>query len=145
MSETPQTQGILDENTERLKAFPQVVCAVAYGSVNGPYFTVSSGIDVAIITDPLVDEAAVYNVQQSVSVAAGRDVDLVQISPALSLILANEIARHGELLFSKDKGRSLDFFIVTPQMHRDFMRLRNPLEDAYIERSLREPSKDVPN
>jgi len=55
----------------------------------------------------------------------------------LSLVLRNEVARTGKLIFTKDDARALEFQIRAPQQYEDLMRLREGLEDAYIERSLR--------
>jgi hypothetical protein len=59
-------------------------------------------------------------------------VHLVLLRSGTSLVLQDEIARKGELLFTRDRNVSDSFLIKALQMLMDLMQTRRMLEDQYI-------------
>ena len=105
-----------------------------FGSFVTNDFNDDSDLDIAVLVNEKIQSLKLLSMRQEVERLTDRDVDLIQIDNDLSLILRNEIATKGELVFSNDTKASDRFFEKTLQMYLDFMRFREPLEEAYIQK-----------
>lgn len=105
-----------------------------FGSFVSENFNDSSDIDIAVLSGQKIEGKKLLSIRQEVERVISRDVDLVQVDKDLSFVLKNEIATKGVLLFSHDQKLSNRFLEKTPQMYLDFMKFREPLEDAYIQK-----------
>lgn len=123
-----------EEFSRFLQAQPRVVAAIIFGSSLGKYFRPDSDIDIALLAKDKLDAEETFELKNALENICHRSVDLIAISSDTSAILANEIAREGRLLFTKDEAMSDLFFIKAPQMYEDLMFTRKSLEDAYIAR-----------
>jgi predicted nucleotidyltransferase len=132
-----ETKEIISKVTNVLRKQPKVLAAILYGSVSsGKYLKTESDVDIAIIPNGELTVEDKLKINEVLNTNMNRDVDIVFISSNLSLILRNEIALQGYLLFSRNKDVTDEFFIKTPQLYEDFMYYRRPLEESYIKRKL---------
>lgn len=132
----PTKKSYLELLTSCLSEMPGVVAGIAFGSVVTESFTERSDLDIGIIADGNFSPSQILEIRNKLYQITGRDIHLVLIDSDLSLVLRNQIAKKGVVLFGHGSKRLEDFLIKTPQMFMDFERSRKPLETAYIERKL---------
>ena len=127
---------IKEKAIEILEPEGDIVAAILFGSFATGHSSEESDVDIAVIVSSALELELQFELQEKLSEALKRRVDLLQINSNLSLVLRNEIARDGKELFSKDPNVSLNFFIKSPQLYADLMFTRASLEDSYIEKAL---------
>ncbi len=137
MKPTVEVQRILEKITAYLRVQPNLIAAFVFGSAITSSFNSHSDTDIAILTKKTIEPMDLIELREEASAVCGRTVDLIPITPSLSLILQNEIAQKGQLLFTHDEAQSLQFQIKAPQMFYDLMVTRASLEQSYIERKLK--------
>lgn len=88
---------------ERIRdAVPDVVAVYLFGSVGRDDATGHSDVDLALLGRRRLDPLFRWELQERLAVAAGRDVDLVDLLAA-STVLRVQVLRDGRLLFESDR------------------------------------------
>lgn len=77
-----------------------------YGSVLGCGFNNESDIDIAVISDSIIDSTALYYLSADLSIVLKRDVNIVDFL-AVSDVLKIEILKKREILFCRDDNLRL--------------------------------------
>lgn len=82
-------------------SLPDVAAIYRFGSCGTAYERNDSDIDLAILSRGLVDSVATWDLSQDLAVRLGRQVDLVDLASA-STVLQAQIVSTGERLFCAD-------------------------------------------
>lgn len=90
------------------QAMPELLAVYRFGSAGTEYERPSSDIDLAFLSPRAEDPVTVWNTAQAVAIKMGRDVDLVDLHQASTVIAANIIA-HGTRLFCTDTNKCAEF------------------------------------
>lgn len=85
---------------------------IVFGSSTAGAFRVDSDIDLAFLSEKLVEEYQLFIVAQTLAELVGRDVDLIDLSRA-STVLKAQILGKGEVVHSRNPGLFRDFQIRT--------------------------------
>jgi predicted nucleotidyltransferase len=93
------------------QAVPSVIAVYVFGSCATGTTTPESDVDVAVLpTDPLTGPARWY-LAQTLAMTLGRDVDLVDLRQA-STVMRVQVLGSGELLFEGDRAKRQEFEAV---------------------------------
>lgn len=130
---------LIQKLAERLQSVEGITAAILFGSEAQGKTHANSDIDIAVLRSNTLSDLELVDIQEDLSGIANKKVDCIAIGPDTSLILQDQIARHGKLLFSKNSRLTDEFFIRAPQLFADFMYYRKPLEESYKNRALRTP------
>ena len=137
--DTPVTRAAIDAIVETvITACPDTQAIYRYGSWGTDYQRADSDLDVAVL---LPHETAVdIDIRQwaalngELAVAAHTEyVDLINLRTADTTLQA-EILRTGEVVYSRDDDRRLDFEALVLSMHQKLNEARAPLYQDIMER-----------
>ena len=84
--------------THLSSTLPGLIAVYRFGSWGTTLARPDSDIDLAILVEPPLDAIACWNLAQELANIAGRDVDLVELREA-STVLRAQIIGHGERLY----------------------------------------------
>ncbi len=118
---------------ELARALPNLMLAYVFGSRATGRSRPDSDLDLAVLCDVVVDPLALYGIAQTIAGALRRDVDVVDLSCA-STVLQKEIVAHGQLLHAREPGMRLAF---EARVLSDYARL-NEERAPVLERIARE-------
>ena len=91
-----------------LEHFPDIEALYAFGSIARGDATADSDLDLAVLMNAPIEPLARLVAQRELSSRLGRDVDLVDLQTAGS-VLRSEVVNSGVALFQRDPMRSLEF------------------------------------
>src|SRR5690242_19400201 len=120
-----------------LEAQPAVLAAVVFGSAANGRLRPESDLDLALLfaDDGVPDEMATLELRAALEQRAGRDVDLVVLNRA-STILAFQVAKKGRLILCRDPRAYQRYIVRLISEYADFKRIRRPIEEAVLKRRL---------
>ena len=127
----------ITEIKKRLKSAIEREASIAtayhFGSFGTPYFNTESDVDVGLLFFPTnpPDIRKVIEIQERLSTATGRGVDVVFLNQASSII-AMQILRHGQKLVERDAQITNDFFVRTINLYFDLKSVRRPVEQNIL-------------
>lgn len=104
-----------------LKAIPDVLAVYLFGSRADGTFNPNSDFDLGILLprNNLIDDRALFYLQQDISSSINHDVDLICLNNA-TLVMQFLITSNGILLFEKDKAEILKFETLVLSMYQRF-------------------------
>jgi len=105
LSELMDKQLILKE---LIRAISELQAIYVFGSVASGDAHVNSDLDLAVLSTELIDEVLLWDLSQQLAVQLGRDIDLVDLSKA-STVMRMQIISSGQLLYCLD-DRALAVF-----------------------------------
>lgn len=115
-----------------VRDFAEVNAAWIHGSVACGNARPGSDIDIAVLPEhgsaPSLERQA--TLIASLADIFKRDIDL-SILTSRNVVLAKEVAVHGQLIFARDHTFSDDFIARSLAMYADLQRSRKPVIDAY--------------
>jgi len=85
-------------------ALPGLVAVYRFGSTAAGTALAGSDVDLAVLAEAPVDPGHRFDLQEELAAELGRDVDLVDLARA-STVLAVEVVGRGELLLDADPAR----------------------------------------
>lgn len=91
-----------------IDGIPALIAVYTFGSAGTPYERPTSDVDLAFLSARTEDTVVVWNVSQAIATKLGRDVDLVDLRKASSVMAANIIA-NGTQLLCTDKNQCAEF------------------------------------
>lgn len=98
-------EAILQTLTNDIPAF---IAVYAFGSAGTQYELPASDVDLAFLSAHVEDTVVVWNTAQTMAARLGRDVDLVDLRKASTVMAANIIVSGTQLLCT-DKSRCAEF------------------------------------
>lgn len=104
--------------------FPGLEALYVFGSTATGHANIDSDLDLALLARGAVDAAELFDAGLELSRRLDRDVDLVDLGIA-STVLAKEVIEHGRLLYCGDRGYVAD---VEARVLSDYGRLRERTE-----------------
>ncbi len=114
---------------ELREAVPDALAIYRFGTWGTPDERAQSDLDLAVLTEHPIAPERRFQIAQQLAVTAGRDVDLVDLRTA-STVMRAQIVANGERLFSRDPRRCEEF---EDRVFSDYARLneerRGILED----------------
>jgi uncharacterized protein len=128
---------LVDAAKMYLAARTAAIAAVVFGSAAGGSLRPDSDVDLALLFAegrvPREDE--ILEMRADLEQLLRRDVDLIVLNQA-SPILAFQAARHGTLLFCRDRRAYERFLVRLITEYADFKRIRRPIEEAVLARRI---------
>jgi uncharacterized protein len=121
--------------TDFCEAHPDIVGAFLFGSARTGRMTEESDIDVAFLFDTEKTPTELFVLQGDLTKFLGIPADLVDLGRA-PVILRAQIFRKGKCVLSRDNRAINGLFVRTVQEYADVKRMRKPVEDALIERTI---------
>ena len=118
---------------ELARALPGLKLAYVFGSRAAGRSRVDSDVDLAVLCDVVVDPLALYGIAQIIAGALRREVDLVDLARA-STVLQKEVVAQGKVLHEREPGMRLVF---ESRVLSDYARL-NEERAPVLERIARE-------
>ena len=115
---------------------PEIVLAYLFGSEARGEAAAGSDVDVGVLAMSPLDLLALGTLQETLSLATGRQVDVVDLSAAPPLLLG-EVAREGVPFLVKDREAQLDFELDALRRWEDTRFLRRQQQELLRERALR--------
>ncbi len=112
---------------------PGLVAVYLFGSAATGALRADSDIDLAFLADRRIDRSKVLETQESVAKALGRDVDLVDLADA-STILQIEAIGEGLLLDAPDADAAALFEVRVLRDYQELKARRAELEADAVER-----------
>jgi uncharacterized protein len=114
-----------------------VIAAVIFGSAAGGPLRPDSDVDLALLfaAEQVPGEDEILEMRADLEQLLRRDVDLIVLNQA-SPILAFQAARHGTLLFCRDRRAYERFLVRLITEYADFKRIRRPIEEAVLARRI---------
>jgi predicted nucleotidyltransferase len=110
-----------------LNQFPSIKLAIVFGSVADNRETVSSDIDLAVLTDTHIDAKQKTQIIEALATATGRAIDLIDLRTAGQPILGQIITRGVRIM-----GSDTDYAqLITKNLfdQADFLPYRNRILD----------------
>ncbi|WP_417528369.1 type VII toxin-antitoxin system MntA family adenylyltransferase antitoxin [Marinomonas shanghaiensis] len=96
---------------------PKARLIYLFGSQADGSATASSDIDIAVLLDKKIDSVARFDLQETLAIELNKDVDLVDLLTA-STVLQNQIIMNGELLVgSEDEQTKFEMQIMSMYQH----------------------------
>lgn len=116
---------IIDLIREKISA---VVAIYLFGSRADGTFHRESDFDLAILLphNSTIDDQALFNLQQDISISINQDVDLICLNNA-TLVMQFLITSNGILLFQRDKAETLKFETLVLSMYQRFNEERRDI------------------
>lgn len=119
---------------ERIRQIvPGAQFAYVFGSTAAGALRPDSDVDIAVDAGRTLTTDELGRLTAELETLVGRDVDVVDLRRA-GPILAMQVLRAGQLLFESDRRARLEFEMYTPSRYADFKRMRQPIDDALVER-----------
>ena len=104
-----QEQELLDKLIEHIRhELPGVIAIYLFGTWGSPHQRKDSDIDLAVLSDARLEAVACWELAQRLAAEAGKDVDLVNLRTASTVLRAQVIAG-GERLYCADENRCAEF------------------------------------
>jgi predicted nucleotidyltransferase len=91
-----------------LELFPDIEALYVFGSIARGEATAESDLDLAVLMATPIEPLVRFDMQRDLSARLGRDVDLVDLHNANS-VLRSEVVNGGVSLFQRDPMRTLEF------------------------------------
>jgi predicted nucleotidyltransferase len=91
-----------------LELLPDIEALYAFGSIVRGGAAADSDLDLAVLAAVPIEPLRRFETQRDLAVRLGRDVDLVDLHRA-STVLRSEVVHGGAILFQRDPMRVLDF------------------------------------
>ena len=115
-----------------LERYPNLIAIYAFGSVDTPYFTHNSDVDLAIqpATHHQIDHYELWKFAQEIAIAIDRDVDLIDLNAATT-VFRYEIIRTGRRIFCSNEDRGTDIEVLYISMYLSFHEERKDLLEAF--------------
>ena len=104
---------------ELCDAIPGVLAVYRFGTTGTSYERMDSDLDLAVLAEQEIAPERRFEIAQQVAVAAGRDVDVVDLRTASTVVRAQVVA-NGERLFCQDSQRCDRF---EDQVYSSYARL----------------------
>ena len=93
-----------------LVAQAEAYAVILFGSYGTGRVHSGSDIDIAFLGDKKLDSYEVFMLAQVLACRVGKDVDLIDLQAASTVMRAQIISR-GKILYCRDHGRRAEFFI----------------------------------
>jgi predicted nucleotidyltransferase len=90
------------------EALPDILAVYVFGSTGTPYERAGSDLDLAFLSARPEDPVFVWDIAQRIAAAVGRDVDLIDLRRASTVIVAHIVAE-GRRLLCADSGTCAAF------------------------------------
>lgn len=120
MSGSDLTPDVLERLRIALREGPALRLAMLFGSATSGRLRADSDVDIAILpVDPDLGLRAELDLQAALSRAAGREVDLVRLDHASTLVRW-EVARHGRPLWASGDDEACRFVAEAASEYLDF-------------------------
>jgi uncharacterized protein len=94
------------------EAFPDLAAVYLFGSTAGEATTPESDVDLAVLAARPLDPVARFDLQERLALALGRDVDLVDLRAA-STVMQAQVVAHGRAVLDLDPRERAAFEMVT--------------------------------
>ncbi|MCW5890161.1 MAG: nucleotidyltransferase domain-containing protein [bacterium] len=120
----------VDDVRRVLEGLPDLRLAYVFGSVATGRDSASSDLDVAVLFADRIDSGRLDRLSERLSAAAGRPVDLVDLSKAPPL-LAHQVVARGTCLVSRDRSTQASFETRTVMRFLDTRHLRS-IQHRYL-------------
>lgn len=102
-------RALLDRLLDRIRReLPGVIAVYLFGTWGSPHQRKDSDIDLAVLPNTPLDAVACWELAQRLAAEAGKDVDLVNLRTASTVLRAQVIAG-GERLYCTDENRCAEF------------------------------------
>jgi uncharacterized protein len=127
-------QKILEQAVVIIKtAIPEVIAIYLFGSFGTEFATASSDLDLAILVKGKMDKVALWNLAQEIAIKINKDVDLIDLAHA-STILSFQIINNDKRLYCSDNYACAMFENVVDSEYLHFKELRAGLMKDISER-----------
>ena len=104
-----QDRALLDRLVEHIRReLPGAIAVYLFGTWGSPHQRKDSDIDLAVLPKTPLDAVACWELAQQLAAEAGKDVDLVNLRTA-STVLRAQIIAGGERLHCTDENRCSEF------------------------------------
>lgn len=104
-----QDQTLLDKLVEHIRReLPAVIAIYLFGTWGGPHQRKDSDVDLAVLPNTPLDAVACWELAQRLAAEAGKDVDLVNLRTA-STVLRAQVVAGGDRLYCADQNRCAEF------------------------------------
>lgn len=131
--ELPPTQRLI--RTAVLRQLPDIDVLYLFGSHAQGQAQQDSDLDLAVLPIAPLSSLARFHAQRELGVRLDRDVDLIDLHTANS-VLRLEIIRHGRLLYHRDDSRTLDFEARVLSEYAEWMDATRDLRQAIYQRGI---------
>jgi predicted nucleotidyltransferase len=128
---------IVAQLTPYLARVPGLAAALLFGSAAREQLRPDSDVDLALLfaEGAVLEGLALLDLRGELERLAGRDVDLVVLNGA-SPIIAHQAFTTGTLIYCADRSAYERYFVRLVSEYADFKRIRRPIEEALIRRSV---------
>lgn len=109
---------------------PEVRLAYLFGSQADGSATPSSDIDIAVLLKKKLDPVARFDLEQTLAIKLDKDVDLVDLLTA-STVLQNQVIMNGELLFGSE-SEQVKFEMQIMSMYQHLNEERADILQEYL-------------
>jgi len=115
-------RGVAERAARLLAADPRVQLVYLFGSGADPTATTVEDVDIAVWTDPPIDDDGLMRRRADLVGDLHAPIDLVPLNRA-SIVLAHEIAEHGRCLFARTPEVETEFVVRARARYWDFRPL----------------------
>ncbi len=103
-------EGSLQIIVDLLVAQAEAYAVILFGSYGTGHVHSDSDIDIAFLGDKKLDSYEVFMLAQALACRVGKDVDLIDLQAA-STVMGAQIISSGKILYCSDHGRRAEFFM----------------------------------
>ena len=136
--ESDENRAALGHATSLIERRLHPAALLLFGSVASGSMRQDSDVDLAaLLGGPCPDAFALRSLVTDLEALVGREVDLVVLDTA-SPVLAMEVLRQHRVLVNHTPELLENFIVKTLGAYFDLKRVRRPIEDALLQRSMRE-------
>lgn len=114
---------------------PDLLAVFVFGSFASGRVRADSDLDLAFLPQKTLDTQTLWELNSEVALAAGREVDLIDLSNvSVSSVLKFEIIKRGELTYCSDKKAVLDMKVRFIEQFHDLYIARTDIDRKLRER-----------
>ena len=113
-----------------LKSIPNIRLIYLFGSQADGTSTAQSDIDIAVLLDKKIDPVARYDLEQTLILELGQEVDLVDLLSA-STVLQNQVVMRGTLIYGS-RSEQTSFEMQVMSMYQHLNEERSEIVSAYL-------------
>lgn len=113
-----------------LKNIPNIRLIYLFGSQADGTSTAQSDIDIAVLLDRKIDPVVRYDLEQTLILELGQEVDLVDLLSA-STVLQNQVVMRGTLIYGS-RSEQASFEMQVMSMYQHLNEERSEIVSAYL-------------
>ena len=117
------------------ETLPKVQLVYLFGSAARGDMHEKSDIDLAFLCPDAIDSVIRYSLQEKIAAEMGRDIDLVDLRAA-STVMRVEVLRDAVLLYASDETTKAEFEMIALSMYAKLNEERKGILDDIRERGL---------